>query len=48
MFSLVERKLRGSLINVHKYLEGGSKKDGARPFSVMPTTNPQRTVDQMS
>ena len=36
LFSLERRKLRGDLINAHKYLMGRSQVYGARLFSVVP------------
>lgn len=32
-----EEEAQGDFINVHKYLKGGYKQDGARLFSVMPS-----------
>jgi len=35
-FSRKKRRLRGDVINAHKYLKGGHQEDGARLFSVVP------------
>jgi len=37
LFSLGRRRLRGHLINAHKYLQGGCHEDGARLFSLVPS-----------
>ena len=44
LFSLGKRWLRGILISAYKYLMAESQVDGAKQFSVVPTTR-QRAMD---
>jgi len=37
LFSLEERRLRGDLRNIYKYLQGWGQEDGARLCSVVPS-----------
>lgn len=47
MFSLVKRKLRGNLINMHKNLMGGSEDKGAKLFPVVPSEKVQSEIHEI-
>lgn len=46
-FSLVKRKLRGNLINMHKNLMGGSEDKGAKLFPVVPNEKVQSEIHEI-
>lgn len=47
LFCLDKRRLRGDLINVYKYVMGGSEDEGTRPFSVVPSDRTRSTGHKM-
>ncbi|KAJ7401995.1 hypothetical protein BTVI_90427 [Pitangus sulphuratus] len=47
LFSLEETELRGDLIDVCKYLKGGSQEDGSRPFLMVPSKRTRGNGQQL-